>query len=78
MPEFDMLELMMSNAGGIFAPDCCGLESVCDERIKSMAECVVESTTMLKRIEAKIDHVLFLETKFDYVMRPLNLQNHRL
>jgi hypothetical protein len=78
MPEFDMLELLMSNAGVIFALGYCGPKSTRDQRIKDMAECVVESTTILGRVEAKLGCVLSLEAKIYHVMRPSNLQNHRL
>jgi two-component system CheB/CheR fusion protein len=38
--------------------DCYGPDSTCDQRIKDMAECFVEFTTILKRVEGKTDHLM--------------------
>ena len=38
--------------------DCCPSDSTCDLRLKNMAALLVEYTTMMDRIEAKIDHVM--------------------
>jgi chromosome segregation ATPase len=38
--------------------DCYGPDSTCDQQIKDMAECFVEFTTILKRVEGKIDHLM--------------------